>query len=232
MMSPKAFLALLVIGLFCGSPLALASEPTPKEGYSMMVKASDGKTYKITSYPPLHGLLEVRDNDKLLGTVAINEDGSFAAINPNTMAEFQALSNAHAAWLKAGGANVLRERRKADLATVKTTPPYLAVRVVLTDPEMSDVKIRKALEAVRVRDCSNAAIRRDPKVNGLVLLQILTGESGEVLEVSADTTRPRGSLTDEFVDCLSTAIKGAQFPHLQGSGRSLITFAIQADVLP
>jgi hypothetical protein len=230
---PKPFLALLFIGLACSSLPALADDkPTPKEGFSMTVQASDGRTYKMTSYAPLHGILDVREKDKLLGTVAINENGEFTGINPNTMDDYKALSNAHAAWVKAGGPNALRERRKADLANVPMTPPYLSVRVVLTDPEMAEYRIKKALEAVHVRDCSDAAIKKDPKVGGEILSQVLTGQSGEVIKVGFDMSKPRGTLTNEFIECLRTTVATATFPHLDGPGRVLITFAIQRDVLP
>jgi hypothetical protein len=227
-MHRRLFFVLLVMGLSFSS-FAFADDK--KDGFSMTVKAGDGRTYKITSYPPKHGILDVREKDKLLGTVAINENGEVMGSTPNTIDDYHALSNAHAAWVKAGGPAALRERRKADMANTKTTPPYLAIRVMLTDPEMAESRIKKALDAVRVRDCSNAAIKKDANVSGEILSQILTGESGEVLEVGFDRSKPHGTLTDEFLECLKTNIKNATFPYSQGSGRVIITFAIQRDPL-
>src|SRR5262245_57949156 len=91
-----------------------AAKPTPKEGFSMMVKAADGKTYKITSYAPLHSQLDVRDGDQLLGNFTIDADGNFTGINPNSMDQYKAIQNAYEAWQKAGGPAAVRERRKAD----------------------------------------------------------------------------------------------------------------------
>jgi hypothetical protein len=106
------------------------------------------------------------------------------------------------------------------------------VHVLESDPPAAESKMKKALEDAEIRKCADAALRKDPNVNGKLLLQVFTGESGAVERIDADTSTPRGSLTADFEKCVVTTVQGATFPHSKGSRRAFISFSIQADVLP
>ncbi len=205
-----------------------ASKPTPKEGFSMNVKAADGKTYKITSYPPLHSQLDVRDGDTLLGNFTIDADGNFTGINPNTMDQYKAIQNAYEAWQKQGGPAAVRERRKAD--TVKG-PPHLTIRILQTDPDGWDNRIMKALGQTDLNKCASTAIKKDPKVDGRVIFVVTSNQLGKVETVEHDTDETRhGSITAEFIECVTGALQSATWPHYEGSMRSTIQIGLEGDV--
>jgi len=74
------------------------------------------------------------------------------------------------------------------------------------------------------RACHNRGLASDPDAHGQVRIIVRVGTSGEVLDARLE---PRGTLSDEIIDCLRRRVVAATFVAPEPSGsQATISFAL------